>query len=308
MTDKVDIFLKHQGVKGMKWGVRKDRGHEGEKAKTKTIAKLDKQYEKSFAGASGYIKVQNQMAEHINARVASLNDKHAGRDITDGSPGQKAYLRDYEKLVDDAAAASTEAFGTNASGTGRAKITRYGEGYESTWQAQWEDLKHADGDTCIKITPKFNVKGFIVSTKLEIIEKELKHFGVPGMKWGKHKAEVIPDGEVRVNQKKPGTKVASAGGKKIEAHPDAISAATSRQRAKASTTDALSNDELQKLVNRMNLEQQYSNILVKEAATSKGKNWVKQLRTVGKTANEVATFANSPAGKLLQDNLKDLKK
>lgn len=312
MQDEVDTFFEHHGVKGQKWGVRNDKGHEGESAKTKTIAKADKAYEKSFSGVGGYVKIQNQMAEHINARVATLNDKHKDKDISvAGSKEQKAYLKDYEKLVDSAAAASTKAFGTNASGTGQVKITRHGEGYESTWQAKWEDLKHADSNSIIKITPKFNDKGFIVSTKLEVVDEGitqsdvdefvLKHVGVLGMKWGKYKADSIPDGEVRVTQKKPGTKVTAAGGAKIEAHPDAVKAASNKQVAKKSTTDALSTPELQALVNRMNLEQQYTKLTTQQV--SPGRKFVNKL-LVDVIKEQGTKVAKDQATKLVTEAVK----
>lgn len=94
-------------------------------------------------------------------------------------------------------------------------------------------------------------------------EQVLAHFGVKGMKWGIRRREEtskVPDGETVPIQKKPGTKVYADGGKKVPAHDDAIKTAISKQKAKNSTTDSLSTKELQELVNRMNLEQQYAKL------------------------------------------------
>jgi hypothetical protein len=125
-------------------------------------------------------------------------------------------------------------------------------------------------------------------TSVGATEDEIKHYGVPGMKWGKRKSEPsVPDGEVAVSQPKPGTKVQTQGGKKIPAHEDAIKTAVSKQKAKVSTTDALSTKDLQELVNRMNLEQQYQKLTTQQV--SPGRKFVNDL--IMKTVKEQATKA-----------------
>lgn len=83
MARDVDALLKHHGVKGMKWGVRNDKGHEGERAKTKDIAKADKKYEKSFSGMAGFSKMHNEMAGQMNKRLDGLNSKYEGKNLLD---------------------------------------------------------------------------------------------------------------------------------------------------------------------------------------------------------------------------------
>lgn len=41
MTDKVEAFLAHHGVKGMKWGVRKDRGDKVPRKERKKSSEVD---------------------------------------------------------------------------------------------------------------------------------------------------------------------------------------------------------------------------------------------------------------------------
>lgn len=96
----------------------------------------------------------------------------------------------------------------------------------------------------------------------------LKHYGVKGMKWGVRKSEVTLSTT-------PGKKVRGSGGYDLEAHDDAKKAATYKQKAKKSTTDALSNKELQDLVLRMNLEQQYKRL--SESDMSYGEKFVRQM-------------------------------
>lgn len=92
---------------------------------------------------------------------------------------------------------------------------------------------------------------------MEQLDTFLAHYGVKGMKWGVHRDRTPTAVEVKT---RPGKKVKTSGGKHQSASEDAIRAAKIRQQAKKSTTDSLSNKELQELVSRMNLEQQYRNL------------------------------------------------
>lgn len=91
-------------------------------------------------------------------------------------------------------------------------------------------------------------------------EEFLAHFGVKGMRWGVRKDQeavsrdvLVKTGHTRIRGR---TKVKTKGGSHHEVAEDALSFHVTRQKMKRSGTDALSNDELQKLAQRMNLEQQ----------------------------------------------------
>lgn len=125
---------------------------------------------------------------------------------------------------------------------------------------------------------------------------ELFHYGIKGMKWGVRRKDG-PDGTVSSNpraakrQAKKEAKAAARGGDEKWKRPvsgDAREASNSRARVKRHGSDALDNKDLQKLVNRMNLEQQYSSLVENKKASSRrrgGQKYVADiLREAGKEA------------------------
>lgn len=100
-------------------------------------------------------------------------------------------------------------------------------------------------------------------------DASLQHYGIKGMRWGVRrsqkqlaKASSAPDSEDVVNKKAAAAKVSSTG-----------------------STDSLSNKELQDLVTRMNLEQQFSRLSTGQngSAQKKGESFAKSiLKETGK--------------------------
>jgi hypothetical protein len=132
------------------------------------------------------------------------------------------------------------------------------------------------------------------------LDEYLEHHGVKGMKWGIRNKDTRPhpffgkDGKRIKGRKKPTS-------------TDAINAAKLKKLANKKGTGALDNQELQALVTRLNLEQQYSNLTNKKSAGAKIKkahNVVKGVLGAGKTVNDAITFAQSPSGQYLAKNLK----
>lgn len=105
----------------------------------------------------------------------------------------------------------------------------------------------------------------------------LAHFGVKGMRWGVRKDE--------------------------PAHEDSARATSAATKAKTGGVHTLSNEELRKLNERLNLEQQYSSLSSNKTTVNRGNSKVKQLLKLGQTANEVNTFAGSPAGKAIKKTI-----
>lgn len=117
---------------------------------------------------------------------------------------------------------------------------------------------------------------------MQEVDNILKHFGVRGMHWGVRRSKAELSGPTPVVLKiKPGEKVVAKGGKRQPTAEDAINAAVLKQRAKASGSQALSNQDLQQVINRMNLEQSYSKLNPKKL-------------TFGQKATEELLYGSTP--------------
>jgi 2'-5' RNA ligase len=140
-------------------------------------------------------------------------------------------------------------------------------------------LDHADGSKFEM--PDYNVEldelGHMVGFS---VAGELYHYGVKGMRWGitnKDRAAERTPTDVDITQKVPGKFAKTTGGANHPLHEDAATALAARQKAKASTTDALSNRELQAAVTRMNLEAQYNKLSFANDRRSRGVRFVSGL-------------------------------
>jgi hypothetical protein len=151
-------------------------------------------------------------------------------------------------------------------------------------------LAHADdeGDTELVVGLTYDEKGFI--TDLDIPEFDLvetddedpiEHYGTKGMRWGVRKNA---SGVIR------GTE-------------DHITARVLTNRARSKGTSHLSNEQLQAVVQRINLEQQYARLTYKPTKAEKARGYLKGALSAGKTVNEVIKFIDSPAGKILNQGI-----
>jgi hypothetical protein len=128
------------------------------------------------------------------------------------------------------------------------------------------------------------------------VDDILAHFGVKGQKWGVRRS--------RSSSSSTSTKSS----KKLDISEDAATALAFKKKAKSGTS-ALSNKDLQTLVTRMNLEQQYSNLASSrsgKAKIKKGHSFAKDLLSVGKTVGGTVALVKT-AQKATTLDFKNLK-
>lgn len=120
---------------------------------------------------------------------------------------------------------------------------------------------------------------------------ELSHYGVKGMKWG-------------VNRAESGSSGGSSGGRPPAASADHKVAASSQKKVESGGTRSLSNQELQGLINRMNLEKQYHTMTAQHTTEiDRGMQNVQKALKVGKTVEDVRKFMKTPTGKAVKTGL-----
>lgn len=129
----------------------------------------------------------------------------------------------------------------------------------------------------------------------------ISHYGVKGMHWGVRKSE--PGGG---GGSKP---AASAPRPRLSDDAKAVEKAFSK--IDRGGTDTLSNHELQSVVTRLNLEQQFDRLTSSGTsqanAVTQGHQAVKTMLGIGKTVNDVHKFMRSPTGKAIKNGIKAIK-
>jgi 2'-5' RNA ligase len=123
----------------------------------------------------------------------------------------------------------------------------------------------------------------------------ISHYGVKGMHWGVRKGDSSGGGSGTDSKPAPKPRMSE----------DAKAVEKAFGKINRGGTDALSNHELQGLVTRLNLEQQYERLTSSPSQQQKnaldsGHTAVKQMLSIGKTVNDVHKFMKSPAGKALK--------
>lgn len=85
----------------------------------------------------------------------------------------------------------------------------------------------------------------------ETLDDVLEHYGIKGMRWGvrRSKKEIASDNQSRLEE-----------GKKVTPSKDAKAAAKAAKKAEKKGVDALSNDELKMLNERLGLEKRYESL------------------------------------------------
>ena len=158
--------------------------------------------------------------------------------------------------------------------------------YPGTSWVNFDTLAFWTGDfTGVDFPLPVNEENGIGMSDLDTV---LAHHGVKGMKWG-----------VRRSREQLSTaRKTKASDKALPLSKDAMRAKTNRRIAKNGGVGKLSNEELQSLVTRMNLEQQYSR-LVPPTGSAKAKKFVSDIvLNVGK--QQAQKYANDQVGEYIK--------
>lgn len=133
--------IQHYGVKGMEWGVRKDRSS-GSSRKTK---RQDKKFEKNVSSSKTSFAIMNGAAKEMNrdgGAIDQLNSKWKKEidrgDLINKPEVRQKYEADHMKRYGDALNKSANSM-TNASGTRRYAVRPSQDG--NTWDIYLEDNK-----------------------------------------------------------------------------------------------------------------------------------------------------------------------
>jgi 2'-5' RNA ligase len=310
--------ISHHGVKGQRWGIRKEKLVGAAKTVGKAAGSAsrfagDVGFEANLSSETGRNSVNmtimskartafkrtdlpaiNAKPEHVKA------SKLKNRLLHPRDPGTKAYRKEVKEAYIQRLESAANSM-TNISGTRQYTIRERGwelpaEGgalprSKNYWAVTSREIKHADGEFTATVEVIMDEDGFITDLKpVENILAQttdlgsafiLEHYGIKGMHWGvRRHREVSATGHVDTGLLKRRTKVLTKGGEAHPAHDDAVVAAIQKQKVKKSGTDALSTQELRELANRLQVESQVSILM-----SSKGKRFVQgQLEAEGKKA------------------------
>ena len=280
--DRAKDFIEHHGIKGQKWGIRNDKGHEGKQASRRKIGKLDKKFEKRMLTPTTTIKLHNRAVELTNKNdIHRINTKpeYAHQDFRRDSPIRQKYYKEHQRAFLDNIEKAAKEMGTNASGTKKYSIVETPNG---GWDVILDDVKHADNNVEAKVKVNLDEKGHIVSIEVVdpiehtglVVKDFIEHHGVKGQKWG------IRNLKNRVTT----SKKTSSDYKK-----------TLPYRGKKASQ--LTNKQLREVTSRIDMERKYNQIHQSHRYAT-GKKLVNEAVWGLATAGTVYAFLQSPLGKM----------
>lgn len=307
-------YLEHFGVKGMRWGVRtsvastpkspkmsKTRDTQGHLL-TKDDAKWNKKVTNVRKGMSAYNKTADTMNSVVIPKINN-DPKYKGVDFTNPKNAklQTKYHAEYKAAFEKEFNKNLRAvYGDSPSGKYKVRLSSDSE--SGLWTVDYNELQHSDGDFRFSVVVTRNTLGQILSFEVkddkllqsDISENDLKHFGIKGMRWGVRKDDTTSSTgptEVNVITRSGTSKLQTTGGANLGPSDDAKIAAIAKQKLKTSGAGSLTNQEMQVLVNRMNLEKQISQISTSQKQKNQRRVTGFLSKTGGKALNKAVDVA-----------------
>lgn len=297
MNDAIEEFLEHYGTKGMKWGVRR---------------KEHKTWLKQARSTETAAQVFNEAVRTFDPVIKKINNDplFKGKNLNE----DRKLSRQYDEVVGtifNQHLAQASAMTINKTHD-RAVIYQFDRHTSRLIPTQVKVAKHSV-DGYPDFIAELDTNGFVIGISLNEMKQSdmttdvdefLSHYGVKGMKWGVRRTGQVSSTTAKTSRlarngtditakQKPGKFVTTSGGKRRVAAPDAVRIAATRQLAKKSTTDALSNKQIADAVKRMQLEQQYHDLVKKTDRRNRGQKFVAKLLGDKKTQQQVVKTTNT---------------
>ena len=180
----------------------------------------------------------------------------------------------------------------------------------------WNSLAQSD-DNGFQISPEFDEKGLIMTISFPDIENDvshsaaidfLEHYGVKGMRWGVRRSNPS-GGSAKTAVKKLATKPAVKTAPKPAAKTEVKTVEKPKAEAEAphgpKKASEMSTEELQKIIQRINLEKQYNDLVFKPMTNTQRTNSEKAKAFAGKVLKKagekaVQKVADKAADKLIE--------
>jgi hypothetical protein len=214
--------LAHYGVKGMRWGVRNEKGGSntsgvGEKKKPEWGSLFDPQGHNlgldifnHAQSHKNFQNIHNAAGARINREIPKLNEKYQG-DLTKDPKKQKAYDSDVQKMLQDSYREAAQSIG-NKPNTMHLDLEFRNDGLDFAIKARQgaatpltESVRVRHADDATSDTVELNYTGKVlrdatghfkglkfddssqdseIQQTIDLGEAFLAHYGVKGMRWG----------------------------------------------------------------------------------------------------------------------------
>lgn len=312
--DAVAAVLEHHGVKGQKWGIRKQHpdaeivrrlmGPSTKPNRPTVIKGSDKRFARRAKSADTYLALHDRTVKANKAARKAIDNKPEYKDAKFGLRGKDRNTPLHQKYIDEHYALYAKTFNEQANKVvNEAGTKQYAfrdvpnaSKFSIKREIYVKDVKHASNDPVDSMIVELlldadgKVTGYKMSEPETVLqqtvalgEEFLSHHGIKGMHWGirNRKGEpvaVAPTASSKVpHGDRRKTKIEVEGGQNHPAHEDAVKVAEAQAKLKKSGPAALSNNELRDVANRLQLENQ-----VAVLTSHKGKQFVtRQLQVEG---------------------------